>query len=439
MMEYDIEYVIQKAVKGQALADFLAAHPVPDDSPLIADLPDEEVFAVDVEAPWELYFDGASRMEFDPDCTPRRRAGAGIVFKSPQGETIYHSFSLMKEECSNNEAEYESLIFGLLIALAMGIGTLHAYGDSQLIVRQVNEIYEVRKAELVPYWETTRSLMSKFDFVQVDHVPRSKNASADALAKLASSLVLPDGQAEIKIEERWLLPSVLELVPENYEVNTVLTIETDDEDWRKPFLDYFKHGTLPEDPVVRRRLQRRLPSYIYKAGVLYRRSYGHELPLRCLSRSEADKALIEVHSGICGGHQSGPRMYHSIKLAGCYWPGMMRDCIEVARYCYDCQVHGDFKHQPPVPLHPTIPSWPFDAWGIDVIGAIDPPSSKGQQFILAATDYFSRWAEAVPLKEVKSDNVINFLERNIIYRFGILQRITSDNGLAFKSAKWLGL
>ena len=118
-------------------------------------------------------------------------------------------------------------------------------------------------------------------------------------------------------------------------------------------------------------------------------------------------------------------MYHNIKLMGCYWPGMMTDCINIARSCHDCQIHGDFKHQPPVPLHPTIPSWPFDAWGIDVIGMIDPPSSGGQCFILAATDYFSRRAEAIPLREVKFDNVINFLERHIIYRFGIHRRINS--------------
>src|SRR4051812_23473705 len=50
-------------------------------------------------------------------------------------------------------------------------------------------------------------------------------------------------------------------------------------------------------------------------------------------------------------------------------------------------------------------------------------------------DYFSKWVEVVPLREVKSDDVINFLERNIIYRFGIPHRITSDNAKAFKSNK----
>ena len=132
-------------------------------------------------------------------------------------------------------------------------------------------------------------------------------------------------------------------------------------------------------------------------------------------------------------------MYHNIKLMGCYWPGMMTDCINIARSCHDCQIHGDFKHQPPVPLHPTIPSWPFDAWGIDVIGMIDPPSSGGQCFILAATDYFSRRAEAIPLREVKFDNVINFLERHIIYRFGIHRRITWIVEKHSHPPKWQGL
>jgi hypothetical protein len=72
---------------------------------------------------------------------------------------------------------------------------------------------------------------------------------------------------------------------------------------------------------------------------------------------------------------------------------------------------------------------------MDVIGPIDPPSFGGHRFILATTDYFSKWAEAVPLREVKSTNVINFLERHIIYRFEIPHRITSNNAKAFRSYK----
>lgn len=126
-MELDILYVPQKAIKGQALA----AHPVPDDSPLNTDLPDEEVFTVEAGfSKWEMYFDGASRTEQMEGQTPKTRSGAGVVFVTPQKGVIHFSFALLKG-CSNNEAEYEALIAGLLVALQIGIKVLTIYGDSQ--------------------------------------------------------------------------------------------------------------------------------------------------------------------------------------------------------------------------------------------------------------------------------------------------------------------
>ncbi|XP_070057591.1 uncharacterized protein [Nicotiana tomentosiformis] len=53
---------------------------------------------------------------------------------------------------------------------------------------------------------------------------------------------------------------------------------------------------------------------------------------------------------------------------------------------------------PPKVLHPTVASLPFDAWGLDVVGPL-PKSSGGHLYILAATDYFSKWAEVMALKE----------------------------------------
>ena len=55
-------------------------------------------------------------------------------------------------------------------------------------------------------------------------------------------------------------------------------------------------------------------------------------------------------------------------------------------------------HQPPNVLHPTVASWPFDAWVLDVVGPL-PKSSGGNLYILVATYYFSKWVEAVALKK----------------------------------------
>ena len=59
--------------------------------------------------------------------------------------------------------------------------------------------------------------------------------------------------------------------------------------------------------------------------------------------------------------------------------------------------------------------------------------------LLAATDYFSKWAEAVPLREVKKKNVVDFIRTHIIYRYGILRFIITDNGKSFFNSLMTGL
>ena len=104
-------------------------------------------------------------------------------------------------------------------------------------------------------------------------------------------------------------------------------------------------------------------------------------------------------------------------MLGYYWPTMIADSIQFAKKGRECQIHGDYIHQPRTYQHPTTVSWLFEAWGMDIIGKIHPPSDEGHHFILATTDYFSKWSEAVPLAEVKSANVVNFVKSHIICRF----------------------
>jgi len=101
-------------------------------------------------------------------------------------------------------------------------------------------------------------------------------------------------------------------------------------------------------------------------------------------------------------------------------------------------------------MNTIIKPWPFRGWAIDVISQIYPPSSKGHKFILVATDYFTKWVEAIPLKKVTSANMIDFVKEHIVYRFGIPQTITTDqdrprlltkgslNSLSIKLMKTLG-
>jgi len=98
---------------------------------------------------------------------------------------------------------------------------------------------------------------------------------------------------------------------------------------------------------------------------------------------------------------------------------MIPNAITYAKRCHAYQVHGDFIHQAQGYLRSIISTWPFEMWGMDIVGPISPPSSKGHRFILAITDYFSKWAEAIHLREVKASDVIKFLKHHVIYHFGV--------------------
>ncbi|XP_062007333.1 uncharacterized protein LOC133724588 [Rosa rugosa] len=113
---------------------------------------------------------------------------------------------------------------------------------------------------------------------------------------------------------------------------------------------------------------------------------------------------------------------------------MVKDCMEYAQRCQACQFHANFIHQPPEPLHPTIASYPFDVWGLDAVGPITPKSSAGHSYILAVTDSFSKWAEAMPLKEIKKENVVDFIKGNIIQRYCVPRCIITDNAKYFSNS-----
>ncbi|XP_070015923.1 uncharacterized protein [Nicotiana sylvestris] len=78
--------------------------------------------------------------------------------------------------------------------------------------------------------------------------------------------------------------------------------------------------------------------------------------------------------------------------------------------------------------------WPFIAWGMDVIGPIEPAVSNEHRFILVAIDYFTKWVEAKTFKSVTKKSVTDFVHSNIIFRFKIPKVIITDNGANLNSA-----
>jgi hypothetical protein len=112
---------------------------------------------------------------------------------------------------------------------------------------------------------------------------------------------------------------------------------------------------------------------------------------------------------------------------------MTADCFRYYRGCEECQKHRDVQLVPAALMHPIIKPWPFRGRGLNFIGKIHPSSSKGHCFVIVATDYFTKWTEAIPLKNMAHREVIEFITGHIIHRFGIPQTLTTDQGTSIIS------
>ena len=210
----------------------------------------------------------------------------------------------------------------------------------------------------------------------------------------------------------------------------IATITADD--WRYDVFNYLKNPSQSAS----RKLRYKALRYVLLDGELYYRTIDGVL-LKCLSADQAKVVMGEVHEGICGTHQSAHKMKWFLRRVGYFWPTMLEDCFRYYKGCKDCQKFWAIKRAPALAMNPIIKPWPFRGWGIDMIGQINPPSGKGHKFILVAIDYFTKRVEAVPLKKVDSGDAIQFVKEYIIYRFGVPQTITTDQGSIFVSDEFV--
>jgi hypothetical protein len=134
-----------------------------------------------------------------------------------------------------------------------------------------------------------------------------------------------------------------------------------------------------------------------------------------------------------GGITHGELRSYKILRAGYYWPKLFSDVNAKVRACNPCQLFTGKQKLLALPLVPVKAEAPFQQWGLDFIGEINPHSSAQHRWILTATDYFTKWVEAIPTKRATDAVVIDFLEDNILSRFGCPRKIVTNNAQAFKS------
>jgi ribonuclease HI len=371
----NIDFKPQTAIKLQELVDFMAEWRE-NQLPTPTERPEHKV----------MYFDGSLKLE---------GAGAGVNLISPTSEQLKYILQIFWK-VSNNESEYEALLHGLRLAASLGIKRLLVYGDSAVVINQVNKSWD-------------RKLENKFYGLEYHHVVRDNNVAANVLSRLGSTRAqVPEGVFVHELHT----PSIPEPAPPTTDPahrpagQEVMTIDVD---WRQPFIDYIREQKVPSDKNLAEQLIRRAKSYVLVVDKLYRQGASSGVLMKCIPREEGKGILEEIHKGACGNHASSRTLVSKAFRRVFYWPTALGDAEELFRRCQGCQYFAKQQHVSAYKLVTIPPTWPFACWGLDMIGPLST-APGGFNRVLVAIDKFTKWIEVKPVTCPKADRVLDFLD-----------------------------
>nr|CAN62505.1 hypothetical protein VITISV_010653 [Vitis vinifera] len=273
LSEFGIEFQPRLSMKGQVMADFMLEY---------SRRPNQHQESSKQEW-WTLLVDGAS-------CSSG--SGVGLLLQSPTGEHLEQAIRL-GFSASNNEAEYEAILSGLDLVLALSVSKLRIYSDSQLVVRH------------------------QFTEWTIEKIKRANNRRADALAGIAISL---------PIKEAILLPIHVQTNPSVAEISACNTIEAnqaDDQEWTYNIAEYLRTDTLLRDPKQAHKIRVQAARFTLIGGHIYKRSFTGPY-LQCLGHSKAQYKDVTTYVKKCDKCQRYAPIPHmpsaALKSVSGPWP-----------------------------------------------------------------------------------------------------------------------
>jgi len=246
-------------------------------------------------------------------------------------------------------------------------------------------------------------LLQEFD-LELKDKKGCENLVADHLSRLPSDHI-------VGIEGN--LPFLDEVQGE-----TLMAIATQSIPWFADIANYLASGETPfgYSSKERKRFFKVVRHYFWDDPFLFKKC-ADGLFRRCVGEHEVQGIFEKCHTHVCGGHGGPRKTIARILQAGFWWPAMNKEIANLVRGCDRCQRSGGISKRNEMPQEGILEVEPFDVWGVDFVGPF--VTSCGNQYLLVAVDYVTKWIEAIPSPTNDHKVVIKLLKKVIFPRFGV--------------------
>ena len=143
------------------------------------------------------------------------------------------------------------------------------------------------------------------------------------------------------------------------------------------------------------------------------------------------KVLEYSHDIKASGHLGMNKTLSKIQQ-GYYWPGLQNDVRAYVGGCEKCAKKKNPTKTRIAPMQVVRSGYPMERIALDILGEL-PVSESGNKYILVISDYFTKWTESFPMQNMEAKTCAKILVTEVISRFGVPNKIHSDQGRQFES------
>eukprot|EP00253_Pinus_taeda_P013362 PITA_13362 len=253
----------------------------------------------------------------------------------------------------------------------------------------------------------------QFDLTIVDN-PGKENFVADFLSRLT----LPAGEKGMVNDQ---------LLDEH--LFTILVLSP----WFADIANYLVSAQFPPNlsSKEKSKIVRKSTRFTWIGGNFFNLG-PYQILRRCVREEEVFDILLTCHDGPYGGHFAAKRTTFKVLQARYYWPTFHQDVKRYTSQYDQCQRMEKPTPRDEIPLQPQVNFEPYEKWGMDFIGPIDPPSKK-KQYIILCIENLTKCAETKAIKVEIEEKVAEFLRENVFSKFGYPRELVTDQGSQFTS------